>query len=60
MFSLICGIEKKPKFIEKEHRLVVSRERGLQEGGLEEGGQKYKSIVINKYSGCNVQDGDYS
>ena len=39
------GLKRNPNS-EKELRLVVPRVRGLQEGGLEEGGQKYKSTVI--------------
>lgn len=39
------------KFIEKKIRLVVTKDRGLEEGELEEGGQKVQNSTrkVNKY-----------
>ena len=60
MISLICGIQKqnqnKTKLIEKEIGLVITRNRGQGDGGMEEGGQNMQtsSYKINKYQGGNV------
>ena len=40
---------------EKKIRFVGTRDGWLGEGELEEGGQRYKLPVINKYYRCNAQ-----
>ena len=64
MFSLICGIgkntHKKSKLIDKEGGLVDTRDGGMQERELEEGGQKVQTFCYkrNKYERCNAQHED--
>ena len=60
--SDIFKIDFFKKIIEKEIRLVVTKDKELGEGELEEGGQKVQNSTrkVNKYQGCNIQHNEDS